>query len=206
MMAKDPAKRQQTPAEVAHALAPFAMANLTGATGAFSASPVKQAKPARIVTAVAQPQSPVPPPARRQAAPSARDTPRQDRRMRRTGARSPQRGTLLLSGGIAAGMLLLLVLLTVVGVLASGVLRVETRDGTVVLEDLPADADVTVDGGRVKLKIGDSKALEIQVAPGKKHALQIKKEGFAIFAKEVTIDAGQSRRIPVRPGTAPSCP
>ncbi|HEY7425839.1 MAG TPA: family 16 glycoside hydrolase, partial [Gemmataceae bacterium] len=97
----------------------------------------------------------------------------------------------LLGGGIGVGVFLLALL----GMWAGGVFKVKTKDGTIVLENLPADAEVLVDGERVTLKTGDGKT--IAITAGNKHQLQVKKEGFKVFGKEVEIDAGERRPIRV---------
>jgi hypothetical protein len=94
--------------------------------------------------------------------------------------------------GAGAGVALLLVSL------GFGVLRVRTPEGTIVLQDLPADAEVVVDGEVVTLKAGDGQPVEIRVAARKKHQLQVKKDGFKVFGQELAIDAGNRRTITVR--------
>jgi serine/threonine protein kinase/WD40 repeat protein/cyclophilin family peptidyl-prolyl cis-trans isomerase len=137
MMAKEPAQRYQTPAEVAEALAPF-----------INPAPKPKAK---------------------------------SRKLR-----------------LWAGVAVALLLVGLLGAWAGGVFKVKTKDGTIVLENVPADAEVAVDGEAVTLKASDGKAFEISVSAGKKHQLQVKKEGFKVFGQEVEIDAGNSRTITVR--------
>jgi hypothetical protein len=90
-----------------------------------------------------------------------------------------------------------LLLGVVVWLFSSGIF-VRTKDGTIVLENVPAGAEVIVDGAAMALKTRDGKTIEIGVAPGKKHQLQVKKEGFKVFAKEIEIDAGGREPILVR--------
>jgi formylglycine-generating enzyme required for sulfatase activity len=89
-------------------------------------------------------------------------------------------------------------LLGFVGMWAGGVLTVKTKDGIIVLKNLPADAEVTVDGGTVTLRWADGKTAEVRVAPGKKHRLEVKKDGFKVFGDEVELDAGGSKSVLVR--------
>jgi hypothetical protein len=97
---------------------------------------------------------------------------------------------------VAAGVGVALLL---VSLWAPGVIKVRTPEGTIVLRDLPADAEVVVDDGRaVTVKAGDAQPVEIQVAVGKKHQLQVKKDGFKVFARELEIDAGERRPMTVR--------
>ena len=93
--------------------------------------------------------------------------------------------------GAGAGVALLLLTLWL------STLRVRTREGTIVLRDLPADAKVTVDGQTATLTTGDGQTFEIRVMPGKKHKLEVKKDGFKVFARELEIDAGNRRTIKV---------
>jgi hypothetical protein len=90
-------------------------------------------------------------------------------------------------------------LVLILGVLsAAGVFRVKTPEGTIVLQNLPPDAEVTVDGGKVMLTTIDGKTVAISIAAGKKQRLEVVKEGFKTFGEEVEIDAGGSRSITVR--------
>ena len=90
------------------------------------------------------------------------------------------------------------VLLGVVGLWAGGVFKVKTKDGTIVLQNLPPDADVTVDGETVKIKAADGKMVEIRVAADKKHRLEVKKDGFKVFGDEIELDAGERKPILVK--------
>ena len=106
-----------------------------------------------------------------------------------------------LIGGAAAGVALLtfFVLIGLVGLLASGVFKVKTKDGTIVLENLPADADVTVDGEMVTVTPADGKTFTVRVdASKKKHRVEVKKDGFKIFGDEVEVDAGGRKSVFVR--------
>jgi Leucine-rich repeat (LRR) protein len=97
----------------------------------------------------------------------------------------------LIGAGVGACGLLLVLM----GLWAGGVFKVKTKDGTIVLENLPADTDVLVDGDTVTLKWGDAKTAEVRVAPGKKHRIQVKKEGFKVFGDEVEVDVGGSKAV-----------
>jgi hypothetical protein len=89
-------------------------------------------------------------------------------------------------------------LLGLVAMWAVGVIKLKTRDGTIVLENVPADAEVLVDGVKVAIKLsGDGKLIEIQVAPGKR-TLEIKTDGFKMETQEVTITSGERKPIGIR--------
>ena len=98
---------------------------------------------------------------------------------------------------VMAGVLTCLVL-GLVGLWSAGVFKIKTPDGMIVLEDVPADAEVFVDGDKVAIKLaGDGKPIEIQVAPGK-HKLQVKKADFIAFTREIELASGKSPPIKVR--------
>src|SRR6202011_4737907 len=81
---------------------------------------------------------------------------------------------------------------------AGGAFRLKTQDGTIVLENLPAEAEVFVDGEKVALKLkGDGKLIAIQVAPGKR-TLEIKTAGFKMETQEVTLASGERKPIGIR--------
>ena len=99
-----------------------------------------------------------------------------------------------LIAGAAAGVALLLFIavLGVVGLWAGGVFKGKPKDGTIVLENMPPDAEVFVDGEKVALKAGaDGKTFEVHVdASRKKHRVEVKKEGFHVFGEDVDVEAG----------------
>jgi hypothetical protein len=159
MLTKDPARRPQTPKEVAEALLPF----------------TKAAKPAATVAGVCDPD----PPATRVTDPGYKNEP--------TRRRWP------IPAALAAGLLL-----AGAGLWAGGVFKVKTAAGTIVLENLPDDAEVTVDGEKATLTTGDGNTVTIGVAAGKKQRLEVRKDGFTTFGEEVEIAAGGRRTITVR--------
>ncbi len=97
--------------------------------------------------------------------------------------------TLLIGGAIAA-CLLVMVLLTLGAIVASGLWWFRTRDGTIVLDNLPPEAEVIVDGDPVVVQRADGKPTEIRVAASKKHKLRINRNGFKAQDEEVSVDAG----------------
>jgi FKBP-type peptidyl-prolyl cis-trans isomerase FkpA len=99
---------------------------------------------------------------------------------------------------IAAVVAMGLVLLGLLGLWGSD-LKVKTQYGTIVLKNLPDDAEVLVDGETVKLKASDGGIYEISsVVAGMKHQLQVKKPGFKVFGQELEIEAGNRRTITVQ--------
>jgi hypothetical protein len=116
-----------------------------------------------------------------------------------------RRPAVLIGGGVGVALLLLVVLW------AAGVFRVKTKDGTIVLENLPPDANVTVDNEVVKLSMVDGKSFAVSIAAGKKQRLKVTKDGVTLFGEDVQIDAGGQRRIALRyervaPGTGKAPP
>src|SRR5262249_39767740 len=104
-----------------------------------------------------------------------------------------KRRAVLAGAGAAVVLAIALAILS-----ASGVLRVKTKDGVIVLENLPPDAEVMVDGDRATLTLVGGRSVEVGVTAGKKHRLQVKKDGLRIFGDDMGIDAGDRRAITVR--------
>ncbi len=99
---------------------------------------------------------------------------------------------------IIAGAAVCLLLAGVVILWAAGAFRLKTRDGTIVLENLPTDAEVFVDGAKVSLQLkGDDRPIEIQAAPGKRK-LEIRAGGFKMETQEVTLASGERKPIGIR--------
>jgi anti-sigma factor RsiW len=200
MLAKDPAKRYQRPVEVAQALARFAKAG--GKARATGSAPVPSADAGTLVggdtSRLAGPgQSGPRPPARKPAAAATDSSPFRNLEMapakpRRATAPAPWwKRPAVLAGG-AAG---LVVLVVVVGLWASGVLRVKTADGTVlVIEVNEPNPDLLVDGERVTVSwdAGGKKA-EVRVQPGSRR-VEVRKDGFTAYGEQVEIKDG-TRRI-----------
>jgi hypothetical protein len=94
------------------------------------------------------------------------------------------------TGSAVAGLLLLLVLLGIV-------LRVRTSDGTLVVTVDQADAEVSVDDGKVTIKsAGDNQPVQVHVAEGK-HTLRVTKGGFETFTEAFTIRSGGKATVRV---------
>ena len=92
---------------------------------------------------------------------------------------------------IAAGFFTFLVL----AALAIGVLRIKTPNGTIVIENLPEDAEVLVDGERVAVTWNEGKdRIEAGTAPGE-HVLSVVSKGVRVFGEKVEVDAGGKHTI-----------
>jgi hypothetical protein len=136
MMARDPAQRYQAPAEVAQALAALLKQGVAG-----PAPTTARAAPAAVRSAVAEETNV--PPARVETHPASHGTLAEGRGTAGGSGRRPAgkaaAGSRWRAGAVVAGCVLLLVL---AGLWAAGVFKVKTRDGTIVLENLPPGADV----------------------------------------------------------------
>jgi formylglycine-generating enzyme required for sulfatase activity len=100
----------------------------------------------------------------------------------------------LIGGGIGVGVLLMVLL----GMLASGVFKVKTKDGTIVLENVPLGAEVMVDDEKVTVSWHNGgKQAEIRVKPGT-HKVEIKKDGISVDGKELTLKDGEREILTVR--------
>jgi serine/threonine protein kinase/FKBP-type peptidyl-prolyl cis-trans isomerase/WD40 repeat protein len=218
MMAKDPAQRFEQPKEVAQALSPFFRPDAKGAEpkpsqnsqerkSAAQAPEAKETKPAKspvsTVETVAEFESEQVPSQHAGSSPwetitesnvPSSKTGISERLSRPSAKVSPRtRRKILIGGGVLIGVLLA----GLISLWAGGVFKLKTKDGVIVLEDLPADAEVLVDGGTVTVKSADGNTFEVRVEPGKKHRLEVKKDGFKIFGEEVEVDTGRRKSVVV---------
>ena len=91
----------------------------------------------------------------------------------------------------AAGVLLLGMIIAC----AALVLRVKTRDGVVVLENLPEQAEVYVDGNKITVTWPDGGVPAEITVPAGEHGVQVKMDGMTTFGEEVRVDAGGRRGL-----------
>ena len=219
MIAKDPADRFQTPAEVADALAPFlkkAAADPRPATAPPRPAatdpaveltrddrPIPTPPPIPKPTA-ASPDKPAPPEAMWTSLIDFRDTEAAGRSATpppvvlpaRTAARGKLPPRAVAIGLGALGTLLALALL-------AAQLFVRTPDGTIVFDDLPKDAVVTVDGAKVDVAWAEGDAGRVSVAAGP-HGLEVRQGRVKLYGDRVTVDAGKPFSIRLeRPGVVP---
>ncbi len=206
MLAKEPAQRFQTPIEVAEVLAPFCKAGQKPGAQPEEKVPQGSSAPGRTLPVASSRIAPIKRPVSGVPAsnsPSTVDTspfaeldaaaPPPEKGTPRTPHPKAKKKGLILGGAVAS-----LLLLGLLALWASGVFKVKTKDGTIVLEGLPDDAEVVVDGAKVAIQqAGESKPIEISVAPGKRK-LVIKRAGFKIETQETTVSAGERKPITVR--------
>jgi serine/threonine protein kinase len=210
MMAKEPDRRYQTPREVARALTPFfkkgsiGSANPTaelsqaGPAGALEFSPQTEAVPTR-------PDADSKPAAMRVAS-TVVDEPgtesKWDNLLGASGTESLTKPSAVLASSrwprwawpaVASGVLLV----SFFAAWAAGVFKIKTKDGVIVLENVPANAEVSVDGAKVTLRWPEGGGpLEITVPPGKR-GIEVRKDGFKTFGQEVTVESGDHTKIRV---------
>ncbi|HEY3787499.1 MAG TPA: serine/threonine-protein kinase [Urbifossiella sp.] len=185
LMARDPTERFQTPAEAASALEPF-----VGMAAVLEWDCEPLPAPIESVPELSVWEPPLPP-----SPIDGVKTPamplRQSRRLPRW-----------LWPAAAIG----LALIATLGILASGVLKVKTKDGVIVLEDLPTDAEVLVDGERVSVSRKGETAM-VSTVRGGPHKLKVMQNGKNIFSSDLTIDiGGEPVRVRVEQAAPPPVP
>lgn len=97
------------------------------------------------------------------------------------------------------GLLVIGLILAMLGSAFAGliVVKLQTKDGTLIVEVNEPGAKVTVldEQGAVKVvRASDGGTLNLSLDPGK-HRLKVEKEGFSLFAKEFSIATGESESI-----------
>jgi hypothetical protein len=183
MLAKDPARRYQTPAEAAAALAPFCKPG-----GGAAAVTSRVASPGRPTV--------VPGNSDRQAAkpktsPVA-DPETEPRRPARAGAAKPAGKRWWLAGGAVAVLVAVALAALAAWQLAGVIFRVTTPAGVVVLEVEPAGAEISVDGQhRITVTGPDKDPIRIEVEEGK-HELTVTKGGFVTQTKSFRVTKGEA--------------
>src|SRR5262249_14850604 len=78
-----------------------------------------------------------------------------------------------------------------------GVFKVKTPEGLIVLENVPKDAEILVDGGKISFTWpGGGSPVEIRAVPGQRK-IEVTKVGFTTFVKELTLKANGSEEVTV---------
>jgi formylglycine-generating enzyme required for sulfatase activity len=177
LMAKDPDRRYQTPAEVAEALTPF----LDTGAHAGSGSPAGTSLAGLSLQPAGDGSAPVKP----EVMPAPTPGPR--RRWVR--------------GSVAAVVLLL-------ALVVASVLIFKTRNGTIVFENLPDRAVVTVDGDSIDVEWPDGQGkgrARITISPGK-HTVEVKVNGLRVSGEKVSVESGGVTPFAVRIDRPPAAP
>jgi serine/threonine protein kinase len=184
MMAKDPAQRYQKPIEVAQALAPFVKSGSksAGAKGGSQGGVVDLPPFGEAGSKSVPPTLPT----------TAGGTGPEG--WRAAGATRPAKKRWRIGAAVAAAVLLL----GLVGLWATGMFRVKTADGILVLDVSEPNADVFVDGEKVTVSWADGgKTAVIRVKPGTRK-VEVKKDGFTAFGEEVEFQDSQRRVLTAR--------
>jgi 3-keto-disaccharide hydrolase/F5/8 type C domain-containing protein len=77
-----------------------------------------------------------------------------------------------------------------------GVLRVKTQDGVIVLENVPENALIEVDGARITVTTAVGKPITIEEKPGR-HAVTVKRGGLVLLGESVTLESGKRLKLTV---------
>ncbi len=95
---------------------------------------------------------------------------------------------------IAAGILLLGL---IVAVWAVGVFKVKTTKGVIVLENVPENAVIEIDGETVTVTPKPGEPLKIEAQPGK-HGVVVKRGNDVLLGESVTIESGKDFQLTAR--------
>jgi WD40 repeat protein/Leucine-rich repeat (LRR) protein len=205
MMAKDPAKRFQKPIEVAQALAPFfGKAGVKGPSPAMSLSVGEPAKAEPVLPGPAPKQVkaiaaiPIAKPARQATMIGAEPfllPPAVEQPKPTPPGKAPRRVKPMRLAAIAVAVVFLGLLIALVGGI---ILRVESKDGTLIIksDDPNAVVKVTPEGGAT-LTYGKDRR-EIQLKPGK-YGIELAdaKSGLKLSSKQFTLSADDTKTIEI---------
>ena len=176
MMAKDPAHRFQAPAEVARALSPFSNPRPADPAETLPDGPT-EGRPGPTEQTEVDPEAT---PARRSPGPATAAG----------GGIRPRR--------IAPPVALCALMIGLGASWAGGVFHLRSRAGVITLENVPAGAEVSVDGDRVSVRWPEGgRPPEITVPPGRR-GVEVRKAGFKVFGEVVLIEAGGRVGLTVR--------
>jgi hypothetical protein len=81
--------------------------------------------------------------------------------------------------------------------MAAGVLKVRTPEGVIVVEGMPSDAVVEIDGTRIKMIPREGESIRIQKPPGK-YYVQVLRGGDRLEGKSITLESGKESKLVVR--------
>jgi len=213
MMAKDPGRRYQTPGEVAEALKSFfrqgeaalarSQAEVSLVGQAAADQPVVRARPV-----AAQPATNVTPAAPQLAAKKSLEPPLPESMQRNlieiaeteplTAPVKPLAPAGVRSSPpwlwpVVAGGILLLGLLSA---WAAEFFKVKTENGVIVLENVPENAVVQVDGQRVPVTASGHEPVKIGIRPGT-HGVVVKQGNGVLLAESVIVESGKAARATV---------
>ncbi len=214
MMAKEPERRFQTPAEVAQALTPFfkkgrdviqaPRADLSQCGPSTADRPFFVTAPTPTQRATDSQGSAIR--SGEQAKPSATAAPWQSlvklSKRKATAeiapAAAPRNRTRWFWPSVAAGCLILCFF----AAWMAGLLRVKTKEGVLVIDNIPASAVVEVDGNRVTVTPTEGEPVRIEVPAGKRHVV-VKRGKDELLGETVTLESGKELMLTVKRDPAP---
>jgi formylglycine-generating enzyme required for sulfatase activity len=186
MLAKNPADRPQSPTEVAQALLPYAKGEkpLSVATALSTGTSATKVEQQNVLAMIDQ----------------ARGVP---------AAGHVGVHALACRGSLKAGLqktlrrnwlpaaITAIALAAILIAFFAGLLKIRTPEGTIALRVNEPDAEVSIDGQTVTVQWGpDHKTAEI-TAPSGKHQVEVKKSGFTVQGKELTVTDGDREILTV---------
>src|SRR5262249_1342047 len=99
---------------------------------------------------------------------------------------------------VGASVAVGLVILGFLAAMLAGAIRVKPRDGVIVVEGVPMDAEVLVDGHEITVtRPGVGKPVVVRAVPGERQ-VEVKADGFQAFGEVVTVKAGGTQEVRVR--------
>jgi serine/threonine protein kinase/WD40 repeat protein len=205
MMAKDPARRFQTPKDVSEALTPFfKKASASHGRSQPELSSIGETLPGRPVTQSRPSGAEIGPGVVPATHPTESSVPRGHRDSLVESSPAPQSPHALTVAALARRRPRAF-LMAVAGILVVGlcvarfgwIIRVATPDGVVVLEDLPENAEVFIDDGTITINAPRSKKFaEIKIAAGD-HKIEVRLAGHPAFVSKVSVKPRGSHVVAV---------
>jgi formylglycine-generating enzyme required for sulfatase activity/serine/threonine protein kinase/FKBP-type peptidyl-prolyl cis-trans isomerase len=199
MMAKEPGRRFQTPAEVAKALTPFFKKGSEAIRETIpEVSKLEQprrpplAKPPATQVATPVPSSGKTPPAEPKWDDLIQREHAEPLRVRPQPKPMPSKPRWLWPAAAASALLL------TIAVLWGVIVKIKTPEGTIELVNLPAGAQVLVDKEEVSVIFpAGGKHAQITVSAGT-HKITVKQDGIEVSGDDVTVDAGSRKKFTIR--------
>jgi serine/threonine protein kinase len=211
MMAKEPGRRFQEPKEVAQALKPFFKSGNVASVGekpdVSRALPPEPKRETAGAGPVPRRTAAGPEPATASPGGKAGQQPRSEpmwdslvdlKEIESSSAAAPAAAPSRRPPWLWPLAAVVVLLLGFIAAWGTGVIKIGTPEGFIVIEDLPAQATVIVDGKRATVHWPDGgEPAEITVAPGD-HMIQVEKDGFKMTSKTVRVERNGRTMLTVR--------